>query len=70
MNLLDYGVSQESLLNLIGNIAMFVPIGIIWPMVFRKLDIYKKVIAAGIGFSLYIEIVQLSFSTGFRISTI
>jgi glycopeptide antibiotics resistance protein len=49
------------LLNVGGNIAMFIPIGIIWPTVFRELDTWKKAIAAGVGFSLFIEIFQLPF---------
>ena len=49
----------EMKVNIIGNIAMFIPIGVIWPAVFRQLDTHKKVIAAGVGFSLFIEIIQL-----------
>lgn len=61
VNLLDYEVFSEILLNLIGNTAMFIPIGIVWPSVFKKLNTHGKVIAAGIGFSLCIEILQLPF---------
>ncbi len=59
--LLDYPKFSEALLNLIGNTAMFIPLGIIWPAVFRGLDTHKKVIAAGFGVSLFIEILQLPF---------
>ena len=59
--LFDYPKMSEALLNFIGNTAMFIPIGIIWPSVYRKLDTHKKVIAAGVGFSLFIEILQLPF---------
>jgi len=59
--LFDYPVFKEALLNLIGNTAMFIPIGIIWPVVYKKLDTSWKVIAAGSGFSLCIEILQLPF---------
>ena len=59
--LFDYPVFREALINLIGNTAMFLPIGIIWPSVFKQLDTHKKVIAAGVGYSLLIEIVQLPF---------
>ena len=38
-----------------------VPIGIIWPSVFPKLNTPAKVLAAGAGFSLFIEILQLPF---------
>jgi glycopeptide antibiotics resistance protein len=40
---------------------MFVPLGIVWPSVFRQLDSHSKVIAAGVGYSLLIEILQLPF---------
>ena len=59
--LFDYPTLKEALLNLIGNTTMFIPVGIIWPMVFKKLDTLAKVIAAGVGFSLCIEILQLPF---------
>lgn len=59
--LFDYPVFREALLNLIGNTAMFLPLGIVWPSVFRQLDSHCKVIAAGVGYSLLIEILQLPF---------
>lgn len=59
--LFDYPVFREALVNLIGNTVMFIPLGIVWPSVFRKLDSHGKVIAAGVGYSLLIELVQLPF---------
>ena len=59
--LFDYEIRREALINLIGNTAMFIPIGIIWPSVFRKMDSPETIIAAGVGFSLAIEILQLPF---------
>lgn len=59
--LFDYPDMREALLNLIGNTAMFLPLGIVWPSVFRKLDTHGKVIAAGFCTSLCIEILQLPF---------
>ena len=59
--LMDYPERRDALLNLIGNTAMFVPLGIVWPSVFRKLDSHGKVIAAGVGYSLLIELAQLPF---------
>ena len=61
VNLLDYEIFGEILLNLIGNTAMFIPIGIVWPACFKALDTHGKVIAAGAGLSLCIEILQLPF---------
>ena len=40
---------------------MFIPVGIVWPYVFKELDKPWKVIAAGFGFTLIIEILQLPF---------
>lgn len=57
----DYPTRGEILLNFIGNTAMFLPLGIVWPYVFKQLNTHKKVIAAGIGASLLIEILQLPF---------
>lgn len=59
----DYPVFQEALLNLIGNTTMFIPLGIVWPMVFRQLNTHGKAIAAGVGVSLTIELLQLPFFT-------
>lgn len=57
----DYPTMKEALLNLIGNTAMFIPLGIVWPAVFKRLNTHGKVIAAGVGISLTIEILQLPF---------
>ena len=46
-------------MNIIGNIAMFIPVGIVWPICFRKLDTLKKTILASAGFTLFIEVTQL-----------
>lgn len=59
--LFDYPTMREVLLNLVGNIAMFIPLGIVWPSVFPELNTAKKAIAAGFGTSLIIEIIQLPF---------
>ena len=59
--LFDYPTMKEVLLNLIGNTAMFIPLGIVWPAVFKKLNTHAKVIAAGFGTSLTIELLQLPF---------
>ena len=61
VNLFDYEIRREALINLIGNTAMFIPLGIVWPSVFRKLNTHAKVIGAGICTSLLIEILQLPF---------
>ena len=62
VNLFDYDSKRDLLLNVIGNAAMFVPSGIVLPIVYKKLDTFRKVLLAGAGISLCIEIIQLPFS--------
>lgn len=57
----DYPSTGEILLNFVGNTFMFLPLGIVWPVVFKELDTHKKVILSGVGTSLLIEILQLPF---------
>jgi glycopeptide antibiotics resistance protein len=61
VHLWDYPEARKAWLNFIGNTTMFLPVGIIWPSVYRQLNTPGKVIAAGAGFSLAIEIFQLPF---------
>ena len=59
--LFDYPKLSEALLNLIGNTTMFIPLGIVWPIVYKELNEPWEVIGAGVGFSLCIEVLQLPF---------
>ena len=68
VNLFDYGSKRDLLLNVIGNAAMFIPSGIVLPIIYKRLDSFVKVILAGGGISLCIEIIQLPFSV--RVSDI
>ena len=61
VHLFDYEIMSEAVLNLVGNTLMFVPVGIVYPVVYKKLNTHAKVLAAGAGFSLTIEILQLPF---------
>lgn len=61
VNLMDYEIRREALLNVIGNSFLFLPVGIVFPFIYKKLDTHRKVIAAGVGASLSIEILQLLF---------
>ena len=61
INLFDYPELKPALLNFIGNTAMFIPVGIIWPAVFRELENCRKALLAGFGYTLMIEILQLPF---------
>ena len=47
--------------NIIGNITMFIPVGVFWPMCFKKLKNLGLAVLAGGGLSLFIEITQLLF---------
>ncbi len=48
--------------NVLGNAALFLPSGIVLPLVYPKLDRFWKVLAAGAGLSLSIELLQLPFA--------
>ena len=52
---------RDLLLNLIGNTAMFIPSGFILPILYKRLNSFWKVLAAGAGISLCIELLQLPF---------
>ena len=62
VNLFDYDNKRDLLLNVIGNVAMFIPSGIVLPIIYKRVDSCVKVILAGGGISLCIEIIQLPFS--------
>lgn len=56
-----FDVYDGWLINIIGNVTMFIPVGLAWPYCFKKLDTVGKAVLAGGGLSLYIEITQLPF---------
>lgn len=56
---LGYPTKGEIVLNFAGNIAMFIPLGIVWPCVFKNLNTHLKVLGAGVLSSLSIELLQL-----------
>ena len=62
VRLFDYVSKKEMLLNVIGNVALFIPSGIVFPILYRNLNSFWKVLGAGALLSLCIEILQLSFS--------
>lgn len=61
VNLMDYEIRREALINVIGNSFLFLPVGIVYPIVYKKLNTHGKIIAAGVVTSLAIEILQLPF---------
>ena len=62
VNLADYDIKREMLLNIIGNFAMFIPTGIMTPLIYKNLGSFKKVMLTGFLISLCIEILQLPFA--------
>ena len=56
-----FDVYDGWIINIVGNITMFIPVGLAWPFCFKKLDSLGKVVLAGAGFPLFIEITQLPF---------
>ena len=62
VNLLDYDSKRDLLLNLIGNTAMFIPTGIMTPLIYKKRNSFSKTVLTGFLMSLIIEIIQLPFA--------
>ena len=59
--ILDYDIKREAAINIIGNISMFIPTGVIMPILYKRLDCFWKVLLAGAGLSFVIEVIQLLF---------
>ena len=64
-NIFRYNNMRDIIWNVAGNAALFIPSGIVLPVVYRKLDSFWKVVAAGAFISLCIEILQLPFASRF-----
>lgn len=62
VNLLDYDSKRDLLINIIGNFAMFIPTGVMVPLIYKKRNTLLKVLLVGVGISLIIEIIQLPFA--------
>lgn len=62
MNLLDYDSKRDLLINLVGNFAMFIPTGVMTPMIYKNINSFQKVVLTGFLLSLGIEIIQLPFA--------
>ena len=61
--LFDYDNIRDIVWNVAGNFTMFIPTGIILPILYKRLNTFWKVIAAGALISLCIEILQLPFAS-------
>lgn len=62
VNLFDYENKRDLLLNVIGNAAMFIPNGLLLPLIFKHLNNFWRVVCVGVALSLFIEVLQLPFS--------
>jgi glycopeptide antibiotics resistance protein len=62
VNLLDYDSTSDLLINIIGNFAMFIPTGIMVPLIYKRIDGMKKAVFTGFMISLIIEVIQLPFA--------
>ena len=58
----DYRTKRDLLLNVLGNVGMFIPGGIILPALYKRLNSFRRVTAAGALLSLCIEVLQLPFA--------
>ena len=61
--LFDYDNIRDIVWNVAGNSTMFIPTGIILPVLYKRLNTFWKVVAAGALISLCIEILQLPFAS-------
>ena len=61
VNIFKFNTRKEILLNFFGNIALFIPYGIILPIIYKKLACFWKTILVGASISFCIEIIQLFF---------
>ena len=63
VHLFEYDSIRDIIWNVVGNAAMFIPSGIVLPIIYGKLDGFGKVVAGGALISLCIEILQLPFAS-------
>ncbi len=61
VHLFDYDRIRDIIWNVVGNMVMFIPSGIVLPIIYRQLNSFWKVVAAGAVISLCTEILQLPF---------
>lgn len=63
VNILRFDTTRDLVWNIAGNTAMFIPTGIILPILYRQLNSFWKVTLAGALISLSIELLQLPFAS-------
>ena len=62
VNILQFDTVRDLILNLTGNFAMFIPTGIMTPLIYKHLNSFKQTVLTGFLISLTIEIIQLPFA--------
>ena len=62
VNILRFATMEDLILNLMGNFAMFIPTGILTPLIYKRIHTFGKVTLTGFLLSLIIEILQLPFA--------
>ena len=65
-DMLRYRLVSEIMINLVGNIVVFVPFGILMALVYPGLATWRRIAMAGALFSLGIELGQLGVSLSFK----
>lgn len=61
--LFEYPSTKDMLIDVVGNFAMFIPTGVILPILYKKIDSFWKTVGVGALISLGIELLQLLFYT-------
>lgn len=61
VHIMEYDSKRDVLINIVGNIAMFIPTGIILPVLYKRINSYGKIVLSALLISLCIEILQLPF---------
>lgn len=61
VHILEYDTRSYTIINIAGNAGLFIPSGILFPILYKRLDRFWKVVVAGACLSLSIEIIQLLF---------
>lgn len=64
IEMLQGGITTHSVINIVGNIVMFMPIGFLIPLLWDKLNSFKNVVFFGFATSLLIELTQLFLIRG------
>ena len=60
--LTDYESKRDMLINIIGNFAMFIPTGVMVPLIYKSRNTLLRAVGVGVLLSLIIELIQLPFA--------